>query len=181
MDVSCQNHNFLVHHKLHECKLLKRFITKPPSKKAKPEEAAKPAEQEDLVEDFPKPMGCLMIFDDSKSYYDNYLLKVAHREVHVVDPTVLQYLRWSKFPIIFNRHDHPKRIPHLGTYPLSSSQLWARSASPRCSWTGRVASTLWTLRPSMAWGLHDLCCVLVRCHYTTSSQATKPTHLGGSC
>jgi hypothetical protein len=46
MDSSCQNHGFPVYHKLQECELLKRFISKPPTKKTKPEEPAKPAEQE---------------------------------------------------------------------------------------------------------------------------------------
>lgn len=44
MNVLCQNHDYPVRHKLHECKLLKLFITKPPNKKAKPEEATKVVE-----------------------------------------------------------------------------------------------------------------------------------------
>lgn len=77
MDSSCQNHGFPVHHNLRECELLKRFISKLPSKKAKPEEPAKAADQEAPVEDFPETTGCLMIFDGSEAYGDKRCLKVA--------------------------------------------------------------------------------------------------------
>lgn len=38
MDSLCHSHGFPIHHKLRECELLKRFISKPPAKKAKPAE-----------------------------------------------------------------------------------------------------------------------------------------------
>lgn len=41
MDSPCQNHGFPVRHKLHECELLKCFISKSPSKKKKAEEPTK--------------------------------------------------------------------------------------------------------------------------------------------
>jgi hypothetical protein len=44
MDSPCQNHGFRVCHKLQKCELLKRFISKPPTKKANLEEPTKPAE-----------------------------------------------------------------------------------------------------------------------------------------
>jgi hypothetical protein len=44
MDSPCQNQNFPVHRKLQECELLKRFISKPPAKKANQEEPTKLAE-----------------------------------------------------------------------------------------------------------------------------------------
>lgn len=34
------------------------------------------------------------------------------------EPTIPQYLRWSEFPIVFDRRDHSDRIPHPGTYLL---------------------------------------------------------------
>jgi hypothetical protein len=70
MDSSCQNHGFPVRHKLQECELLKRFISKPPAKKARLEESAKPTKQEVLAEDFPELIGCLMIFGGAKAYND---------------------------------------------------------------------------------------------------------------
>jgi hypothetical protein len=57
MDSLCQNHGFPVFHKLRECKLLKRFISKPSTKKAKQEELVKPLEQEAPTEEFPRPWG----------------------------------------------------------------------------------------------------------------------------
>lgn len=54
MDSSCQNHDFPVHRKLHECELLKRFISKSLSKKAKPEEPTKLTKEEAPAKDFPK-------------------------------------------------------------------------------------------------------------------------------
>jgi hypothetical protein len=44
-----------VHRKLRECEPLKRFISKPPPRKAKLEELPKPAEQEAPIEDFSEP------------------------------------------------------------------------------------------------------------------------------
>lgn len=77
-----------------------------------------------------------MIFGGTEAYGDKSRLKVARHEVHAVEPVVPQYLQWSEFPIGFDRRDHLDRIPHLETYPSSLSHLWARSAYPRCSWTG---------------------------------------------
>jgi hypothetical protein len=78
IDVLYQNHGYLVRHKLHECELLKRFIANPPNKKAKLEEATKVAEQNTTIEDFPEPMGCLMIFDGLEAYGNKRRLKVTH-------------------------------------------------------------------------------------------------------
>lgn len=123
MDSSCQNHSCPIRHKLLECELLKRFISKPPSKKAKPEEPAKQAEQKAPVEDFPEPTGCLMIFGGTKAYDDNHRLKVAQHEVHMAEPAVPQYLGWLDFPIVFDCHDHPDMTPHPGTYPLVTEPI----------------------------------------------------------
>lgn len=148
MDSSCQNHGFPVRHKLRECELLKRFISKPPAKKAKPEEPAKPAEQEAPAKDFPETMGCLMIFGGVEVYGYRRHRKMAYREVHVAEPAVPRYLRWSEFPIVFDRRDHPDRIPHPGPTPSSLSQTWARSVSIRYSWMEEATSILCILRPS---------------------------------
>jgi hypothetical protein len=118
MDSPCQNHGFPVRHKLWECELLKRFISKPPAKKVKPKEPAKPAEQEVPTEDFLETMGCIMIFDRAEAYGDKRRLKVAHREVYVAEPVIPRYLQWSEFPIVFDCRDHSNKIPHLGIYPL---------------------------------------------------------------
>jgi hypothetical protein len=97
MDSSCQNHGFLIHHKLRECELLKRFISKPPAKKTKQEELTKPVEQETPTEDFPETIGCLMIFGEGEACGDRHGRKVAQREVFVVVPAIPWYLRWSNF------------------------------------------------------------------------------------
>lgn len=88
MDTSCQNHGYPVHHKLGECDILKRYINNPPSKKAKPEEITQVSEQNTTTEDFPKPMGCLMIFGDPEAFDDKRRINMACREMHVVDPVV---------------------------------------------------------------------------------------------
>lgn len=62
MDSLWQNHSFPVRHRLRECELLKHFISKSPTKKAKLEESTKPTEQEIPSEEFPETTGCLMIF-----------------------------------------------------------------------------------------------------------------------
>jgi hypothetical protein len=89
MDSSCQNHDFPVHRKLHECELLKRFISKPLSKKAKPKEPTKLTEEEAPAKDFPKTTGCLMIFGGTEAYGNKCLHKATHCKVHVVEPTIL--------------------------------------------------------------------------------------------
>jgi hypothetical protein len=68
MDSPCQNHGFLVRHKLRECELFKRFISKSPAKKAK-------------SEDFPETTRCLMIISGTEAYGDKRRLKIAHHEV----------------------------------------------------------------------------------------------------
>jgi hypothetical protein len=78
MDSLCQNHGFPIRHKLWECELLKRFISKPPAKKARPEEPTKPTEQEVPADDFPKPTGFLMIFDGAEAYDDKCRIKAIH-------------------------------------------------------------------------------------------------------
>lgn len=103
---------------LWEFELLKRFISKPPAKKAKLEESTKPAEQEAHTKDSPETIGCLMIYSGAEAYGNKHHLKVAHHEVHATDPTISWYLRWSEFPIIYDRHDHPDKISHQETYPL---------------------------------------------------------------
>jgi hypothetical protein len=70
MDLSCQNLDFPVRHKLQECELLKRFVSRPSAKKAKHEESVKPVEQEAPNEAFPGTTGCLMIFDGGEVYGD---------------------------------------------------------------------------------------------------------------
>lgn len=107
-----------VRHKLRVCELLNRFISKSPTKKAKPKEPVKPAEQETLTEEFLETTGCLMIFGGVDAYDNKCCLKAAHRKVHVVEPTIPRYLRWLEFPIIFDRSDHLDRISHPGAYPL---------------------------------------------------------------
>lgn len=87
MDSTCQNHDFFVHHKLHECELQKFFVSKSPSKKEKTEEPAKPMKEENFGEDLPEMMGYLMIFSGTKAYSDKRRLKMAHCEVHEVELT----------------------------------------------------------------------------------------------
>jgi hypothetical protein len=84
MDSPCQNHGFPVCHKLLEYELLKCFISKPPTKKAKQEEPTKSVQQETPMENFPETMGCLMIFGGAEAYGDKRRLKVAQVEVFVV-------------------------------------------------------------------------------------------------
>lgn len=78
MDAPSQNHSFPIYHNVCECELLKQFITKPPSKKAKPEEVVKAAKQEALADDFSEPTGCPMIFGGSRAYGGKHRLKVVH-------------------------------------------------------------------------------------------------------
>jgi hypothetical protein len=122
MDLPCQNHFFPIRHKLRECELLKRFISKPPTEKAKSNEPLKLAEQETPTKEFPEMMGCLMIFGGTKACDEKCHLKTAHREVHAAEPTIPRYLQWLEFPIIFNHQDHPDRIPHPRAYPSLLSQ-----------------------------------------------------------
>jgi hypothetical protein len=91
MNSLCQNHGFTVCHKLRECELLKRFISKPPAKKAKLEEPAKPVQQETPTADFHKTMGCLMIIGGAEVYGNKHRLKVACHEVHAVEPVVPRF------------------------------------------------------------------------------------------
>jgi hypothetical protein len=44
--------------------------------------------------------------------------KLIAREVMVVSPATLEYLRWSEVPITFDRSDHPDFVPKPGWYPL---------------------------------------------------------------
>jgi hypothetical protein len=97
---------------------LKRFISKPPAKKARLEELAKPTEQEVPIEDFPKPTRCLMIFGGAEAYDDKRCIKITHQEVHAADPTIPRYLRWSEFLIVFDRRDQLNIISHPRAYPL---------------------------------------------------------------
>lgn len=60
----------------------------PSSKKTKPEEPAKAAEQEAIIEDFPEMIGCLMISGGSEAYGEKRRLKVVHHEVHAADPAI---------------------------------------------------------------------------------------------
>jgi hypothetical protein len=62
----------------------------------------KVAEQDTTTEDFPELTRCLMIFDGPKAYDDKRRLNMACQEVHVVDPVVPKYLRWSETPITFD-------------------------------------------------------------------------------
>jgi hypothetical protein len=62
MDSSCQNQDFPVHHKLWECELLKRFISKPQPKRQSRKSLTKTAEQETPTEDFLETTRCIMIF-----------------------------------------------------------------------------------------------------------------------
>jgi hypothetical protein len=78
----------------------------------KQEEPTKPAEQETPTEDFPKTMGCLMMFSGEEAYSDRRRHKEARRKVFAAEPVVPRYLRWSEFPIVFDHHDHPNVIPH---------------------------------------------------------------------
>lgn len=57
MDSPCRNHVFPVCHKIQECKLLQRFISKPPAKKAKLEELIKLVEKETPRYIFPRNNG----------------------------------------------------------------------------------------------------------------------------
>lgn len=86
---------------------MKHFISKPLAKKAKLEEPAKLVQHDVPIEDFPEPMGCLMIFGGSKAYDDKHRLKAAYWEVHAAKLIVPRYLRWSEFSIVFD----PPRPP----------------------------------------------------------------------
>jgi hypothetical protein len=86
MDSLCQNHGFHVCHKLWECELLKRFISKPTTKKTKL------AEQEISSKDFPEPTGYLMVFGGDEAYDDKRRLKTTHWEVHMAELAIPRYL-----------------------------------------------------------------------------------------
>ena len=70
------------------------------------------------AEEFPESEDYLMIFGGPEAYGDKCRLKMASCEVHTTDPVIPSYLRWSEVPITFDRHDHPKKVLHPGTYPL---------------------------------------------------------------
>jgi hypothetical protein len=54
------------------------------------EEPTKMADQEVLVKDFSKLIGCLMIFDGAEAYNDKCCLKAADWEVHVAKSAIPQ-------------------------------------------------------------------------------------------
>jgi hypothetical protein len=132
---------------LWDCELLKRFISKPPAKKAKLEESAKPVEQEAHTKDSPETIGCLMIYSGAEAYGNKHHLKVAHHEVHAADPTISWYLLWSEFPIICDRH--PDKISHQETYPLIVEPIVGSKRLSNVLMDRGATSIPCILRPSM--------------------------------
>jgi hypothetical protein len=41
-----------------------------------------------------------------------------HQEVYAVESSGSPCPLWLEAPIVFDRRDHPSKVPHLGTYPL---------------------------------------------------------------
>jgi hypothetical protein len=58
------------------------------------------------------------IFGGLDSYEPKRNKKLIARQVMVVKPATLEYLRWSEVPITFDYGDHPDFIPKPGRYPL---------------------------------------------------------------
>jgi hypothetical protein len=76
---------------------------------------------------------------------------------------------WLEALIAYDRRDHPSRVPHQGTYPLSSKQSSDRSVSPKSSWTGRSRLNIMYIKTFDAW-------LPVLCSQThMSAQALQPS------
>jgi hypothetical protein len=58
------------------------------------------------------------IYGGPDSYESRWKQKHIAREVVVVSLATLEYLKWSKVPITFDRSDHPDFVLNLGQYPL---------------------------------------------------------------
>jgi hypothetical protein len=58
------------------------------------------------------------IFGGLDSYEPKRNKKLIARQVMVVKPATLEYLRWSEVPITFDYGDHPDFIPKPGRYLL---------------------------------------------------------------
>jgi hypothetical protein len=84
---------------------------------------AKKADQEKKLEDpkrdFPKAHKEVnYIYGGPDAYESKRKQKFTAREVMVVLPTTLEYLKWFEIPITFNCSDHPDFIPKPGQYAL---------------------------------------------------------------
>ena len=75
----------------------------------KEKEFDKDEDKEEDDDGFPNINSTLVIFADVES---KSRLKVINREVNMVAPATLTYLKWSKTPITFDQSDHP---PHIAT------------------------------------------------------------------
>jgi hypothetical protein len=74
--------------------------------------------------------------------------------VLAVEPTVLRYLQWSEFLIIFGRRDHLDRISHPGTNPLIIELIVSSKRLTKVLMDGEAVLTSCTLRPSTVWVPH---------------------------
>jgi hypothetical protein len=81
------------------------------------------------------------IFGDPDSYEPKRKQKLTAREVLAVGPTTPEYLRWSEFPITFNRGDHLDFIPKLGQYPLVVCPIVNDIKLNKCWWMVAAPST----------------------------------------
>jgi len=111
----CPYHRGPTKHTLEECTVLRRYYTDFITK----ESAEEPPKDDDPQgEGFPKIKNCLLIFGGRAARLTASQRKRELREVCAVSTATPSYLKWSESAIMFDRQDHPDRIPNPGSYPL---------------------------------------------------------------
>jgi hypothetical protein len=74
--------------------------------------------------DFPKAHKDVnYIYGGSDLYEWRRKQKLTAREVMIVSPTTLEYLKWSEVPITFDHSNHPNFVPKPRWYPLIVSPI----------------------------------------------------------
>jgi hypothetical protein len=114
-EVTYPNNAYPIRHKLKECSMMRNYMTTGAFTKGKKLEG-------DLarmpVAPFPKEKAVMSIYGGPAPHESQRNLKVMCRGVNAISPTTLEYLRWSKSPITFDRTDHLDNIPNPRRFSL---------------------------------------------------------------
>lgn len=152
----CSFHGGQAMHLLKGCNTMRSYVKgsfnlnkgkvyKPPQKAHKEADRGK-----DDGTNFPNAEECLMIFGGAQAYESRRQRRITEQEVIAFEAMVVPTrLRWSELAITFDQGDHPTMCHALGGSHSSSSQSWARCASPKSSWTVAVDSISSTLTPTI--------------------------------
>jgi hypothetical protein len=120
LEVTSPKHAYPIRHKVKDCSMIKNYMTTGALTKGRKSEGDPGGK---TIAPFPEEEAVMSIYNRSILHESHRKLKLTSQAVNAVSLATLEYLRWSKSLISFDRMDHLDNIPKPRRFPLILDSL----------------------------------------------------------